>query len=305
MTRDKAGASRHSRCLAACLIALLPLAATACTETSDLVIDAGTAIPVVADPDLVSQGLTDAELRIQVAEWSVEKLELFFGDDPEAHDMKFSRTCKFVSTAVAPSVSHDKCASGIVLDAGDGSPVPVTLHMRFTMDMRRGKPKELNPSLDDDGDGIVNARDICPYVYDPGQEDVDRNLIGDACALNGAPDTDGDGSRDGIDNCLWDANPDQANTTGVSADGISDAIGDACMEQVAVVTDRATGDRVIDVTLDLGEVADLGDRIAFLVVDFSSRTSITCTWSDGVTGACELDTSKIKGCVTTGTAHCN
>lgn len=285
-----------------CLLVPLLLPATACEESNDLIIEVGTAVLVVADPDLVSQGIQDAESRIQVAEWSIEKIDLFLDDDPTPRDMKFDRECKFTSTAVVPTVSQSKCAAGIVLGIGDGSPIAARIQLRFTLDLRRGKPKHLLPTLDDDGDGIANAADICPFVYDPGQEDVDRDGLGDACSIGGAADTDGDGLRDGIDNCLWDTNPDQANTRGVSADGISDAIGDACIEQVAIVKDRATGQRVIEVTLDAGEIVDLADRVAFLVVDFGSRMSIDCNWS---AGECLLDTTKIEACVTTGTTRCD
>ena len=69
---------------------------------------------------------------------------------------------------------------------------------------------------DSDGDGIVDATDNCPSVPNPEQSDIDEDGIGDAC-----DDSDGDGLVDATDNCPFVPNADQAN-----ADG--DATGDAC-----------------------------------------------------------------------------
>src|SRR6185436_6858447 len=54
-----------------------------------------------------------------------------------------------------------------------------------------------------DGDGIADAADKCPAVYDPGQEDADMDGLGDLC-----------------DNCPKVSNADQADT---NADGIGNA----------------------------------------------------------------------------------
>jgi hypothetical protein len=38
---------------------------------------------------------------------------------------------------------------------------------------------------DSDGDGVVDAADNCPNVYNPGQEDANHDGIGDACCCVG------------------------------------------------------------------------------------------------------------------------
>ncbi|UCE19780.1 MAG: PKD domain-containing protein [Gemmatimonadota bacterium] len=69
------------------------------------------------------------------------------------------------------------------------------------------------PSLDDDGDGILDVEDNCPIVYNPGQED-----------------TDGDGPGDACDNCPHVYNPEQEDadhdTTGDPCDDCTDTDGD-------------------------------------------------------------------------------
>ena len=95
---------------------------------------------------------------------------------------------------------------------------------------------------DSDGDGIADANDNCPFVFNPvrpqdtdrKQADVDHDGIGDACdeyptcATNDSScpkfcsnDVDCDGIINPVDNCSYDANPDQK-------DSDNDGIGDVC-----------------------------------------------------------------------------
>ncbi len=93
------------------------------------------------------------------------------------------------------------------------------------------------PGTDDDGDGVPNASDNCPKVFNPPfdlnttQDDADGDGIGDVCdetpctKSDGTDacvgDADGDGVKDDKDNCPSVSNADQKDTD-------SDLKGDAC-----------------------------------------------------------------------------
>jgi hypothetical protein len=75
-----------------------------------------------------------------------------------------------------------------------------------------------------DGDGISDARDNCPRLYNPAQADRDGDGVGDDCVSvpnADQTDTDGDGIGDACDNC-----PTVADPLAVDSDG--NGIGDAC-----------------------------------------------------------------------------
>jgi hypothetical protein len=102
---------------------------------------------------------------------------------------------------------------------------------------------------DTDGDGIPDANDNCPTVFNVNQQNSDSDTLGDACDncplvtnqdqadFNGdnqgdvCDDSDGDGVLDSVDNCRTTANADQA-------DFNNDNQGDAC--------DDTDGDGVFD-----------------------------------------------------------
>ncbi|MEZ4459050.1 MAG: thrombospondin type 3 repeat-containing protein [bacterium] len=70
---------------------------------------------------------------------------------------------------------------------------------------------------DVDADGVDNALDNCPGVFNVDQADEDADGVGDACD----EDADGDGVLDGSDNCPNVPNSDQQ-------DRDSDGLGDLC-----------------------------------------------------------------------------
>src|SRR5438309_2186022 len=107
-------------------------------------------------------------------------------------------------------------------------------------------------SVDTDGDGVPDTTDNCVTVYNPAQDDLDHDGVGDACdpdvdgdgvvntadafprdptgqaapghdgaGDNADPDDDNDGVPDTTDNCRTVANPSQGDFDG-------DGIGDAC-----------------------------------------------------------------------------
>ncbi|QQR81238.1 MAG: thrombospondin type 3 repeat-containing protein [Deltaproteobacteria bacterium] len=139
---------------------------------------------------------------------------------------------------------------------------------------------------DTDGDGIGDNEDNCIQVANVDQADFDNDHQGDACdtdddndglsdvneAALGSnphnPDTDGDGVRDGSDNCLLAQNADQIDSDGDGQgnacdvdddnDGILDAI-DKCSLVSSLDQTDSNGDGIGDVCTNDDDNDDIPD----------------------------------------------
>uniref|UniRef100_A0A8C7YKS2 Thrombospondin 1b n=1 Tax=Oryzias sinensis TaxID=183150 RepID=A0A8C7YKS2_9TELE len=95
---------------------------------------------------------------------------------------------------------------------------------------------------DDDNDGIPDDRDNCPFVYNPRQYDYDRDEVGDRC-----------------DNCPYNSNPDQADTD-------NNGEGDACAVDIdgdGILNEKDNCPHVYNVDqrdTDLDGVGDMCDN---------------------------------------------
>ena len=167
------------------------------------------------DPSAVSDGHT-------AIPWSgATELTVTGGSGADTFNVKASPGAKYTLDGRDPSSSpgdtivYDNEGRNVTGDttAPDGEIVsPGVQNVAFT----RMETISL-PGFDIDADTVPNSIDNCVNVANPGQEDQDRDGVGDACEI----DVDGDGQNDATDNCPNVPNPDQLDLDG-------DGIGHAC-----------------------------------------------------------------------------
>ena len=105
----------------------------------------------------------------------------------------------------------------------------------------------VRPLGDQDGDGVSDIVDNCPYVANADQADTNDDGIGDACEDGPLSDVDTDGIADVLDNCEFVPNPDQADTD-------HDGIGDACETTPNVDGDYVDAPATVSGTLNFVNV---------------------------------------------------
>lgn len=154
------------------------------------------------------------------------------------------------------------------------------------------------PILDKDGDGILDAQDLCPDVPGiaalNGCPDKDGDGITDAsdkcpdvagvAEFEGCPDTDGDGITDADDECPEEAGP--ADNGGCpirdrDGDGVVDD-NDNCPDEAGTVDNNGCPEKSLVVAVRDRQTNEKVPNVAITIVDGSGQTVYTgVTSSDG------------------------
>ena len=299
------------------LVVFVLLAAACGEENNPVVLETGTTRLFPSAPGLSGfqwQRFKDAETTIQAADWQFDfatftypevTVDLAVPNLPDPTDRGGTVPCEFEASIQfrdpTAASNRSRCRLGVVIDSIEEA-VPAALDTAFRMTVYRAKPEliqvGLNPDVgptDYDGDGLLNANDPCPIIPLEGRA-VDQDIAD--CSFIGAngnlvSDQDADGVADSLDNCVWNPNPGQANTTTHSTLSIEDGIGDACIEQSATV--EVMGNPLIQIVRGPTDLIQPQNIATFSVVGFDFVSGLTCDWD---AGTCQLAPEAVTFCIT-------
>jgi len=234
----------------------------------------------------------------QVVSWKVDELSAsnLTGFDG-TYSFLFSGPCFYQQNALAPITFGASCrTSGLTLHPS-AAPLTATFRIKISrLELRAAARPDLAAASDPDGDGVPNATDNCPIIFNPDQANFNANAEvlnnGDACSdANSAgdltiPDQDKDGVSDFFDNCLWYPSPALAGEV-TPPDSNRDGVGDACERFAPVVLPEG------GLTLECPNVTFTAQpsRIAFFRLDFGQPGALSC--DAGFTG-CTLHPDALR-----------
>jgi outer membrane protein OmpA-like peptidoglycan-associated protein len=176
-------------------------------------------------------------------------------------------------------VVQDSTSDPIAVNSADARILAVGLSLEWSTPYHPPPPALAGPPQDYDGDGLVGADDLCPYVAGPvenhGCPDVDTDGDGvvdrlDQCpkvpgppSNHGCPyaDTDGDGLTDDIDRCPNEPGPkDLRGCPDRDKDGVPD-IDDQCPDKPGPIENH--GCPVYKLVVVTGQKVEIKQKILF------------------------------------------